>query len=137
MVAGEVRNLAQRSATAAREIKVLIDSSVERMASGSRLVDQAGATMGEVVASVQKVTSIMADIAHASDHQRGDIEEVHGAITQMEDATQQNAALVEQAAAAAASLQEQTVRLAQAVSSFQVGGGAPLRRPVYNLATSH
>jgi len=124
VVASEVRNLAQRSAAAAREIKGLIDSSVGRMAAGSRLVDQAGATMVEVVASVQKVTLIMSDIADASDHQRGDIEEVHGAISQMEDVTQQNAALVEEAAAAAASLQDQAARLADAVSIFKLAAPA-------------
>jgi methyl-accepting chemotaxis protein len=137
VVAGEVRNLAQRSATAAREIKALIDSSVERMASGSKLVDKAGATMVEVVESVQKVTALMADIAHASDNQRGDIEEVHGAIAQMEDVTQQNASLVEEAAAATASLQEQATHLAAAVSRFKVGGAPALPRPVYNLASTH
>jgi len=132
-----VRNLAQRSATAAHEIKALIDSSVERMASGSKLVDRAGATMVEVVESVQKVTALMADIARASDHQRGDIEEVHGAISQMEDVTTQNAALVEEAAAAAASLQEQAGHLAAAVSRFKVSGAAALPRPGYSLAAIH
>jgi methyl-accepting chemotaxis protein len=120
VVAGEVRSLAQRSATAAHEIKQLIDDSVQKMASGSKLVSQAGGTMVDVVDSVRRVTGIMADIAAASEQQQGGIENVHGAIAQMEDVTQQNAALVEEAAAAAASLQDQAEQLADAVSIFRL-----------------
>jgi methyl-accepting chemotaxis protein len=126
VVASEVRNLAQRSATAAKEIKALIGDSVAQVNSGTALVQQAGATIGEVVASVARVTAIMAEITTASDEQRAGIEQVNSAIVQMDQSTQQNAALVEQAAAAAASLHEQTVNLARAVSVFRIEGGAPI-----------
>jgi len=121
VVASEVRNLAQRSAAAAKEIKVLIDDSVDQVGTGSRLVEQAGATMGEVVISVKRVTDIVGEIATASQEQSVGIEQVNHAITQMDEVTQQNAALVEQAAAAAASLQEQAANLAQVVSVFNTG----------------
>ncbi|NHZ43690.1 methyl-accepting chemotaxis protein [Massilia aquatica] len=130
VVASEVRNLAQRSAGAAKEIKALIDNSVEKVELGTRLVDQAGVTMGEVVGSVRRVNDIISEIANASDEQRAGIEQVNAAITQMDEATQQNAALVEQAAAASASMQEQAAQLAEVVSVFKLDGAAALVRPV-------
>ncbi len=130
VVASEVRNLAQRSAGAAKEIKALIDNSVEKVDLGTRLVDQAGVTMGEVVGSVRRVNDIISEIANASDEQRAGIEQVNAAITQMDEATQQNAALVEQAAAASASMQEQAAQLAEVVSVFKLDGAAALVRPV-------
>ncbi|MDB5932685.1 MAG: hypothetical protein JWQ01_29 [Massilia sp.] len=120
VVASEVRNLAQRSAAAAKEIKTLIGDSVAKVDTGSRLVDQAGKTMAEVVASISRVTSIMNEITTASDEQRDGIEQVNQAITQMDTVTQQNAALVEEAAAAAASMQEQSARLSEVVGVFKV-----------------
>jgi methyl-accepting chemotaxis protein len=124
VVASEVRNLAQRSASAAKEIKELIGDSVEKVDAGSRLVSQAGSTMDDVVAGVKRVTDIMADITAASLEQSAGIEQVNVSITQMDDITQQNAALVEQASAAAASLQEQAGALAQAVSVFRLDAAA-------------
>jgi methyl-accepting chemotaxis protein len=123
VVAGEVRSLAQRSATAAKEIKQLIGASVERVHNGSTLVQQAGATMGEILQAVQRVTDIMGEIAAASEEQSSGISQVGRAVTQMDEVTQQNAALVEQAAAAAASLQDQAGRLRDTVSAFRVNGG--------------
>ena len=120
VVASEVRNLAQRSAAAAKEIKTLIGDSVDKVETGSRLVDEAGKTMAEVVASIARVTSIMNDISTASDEQRDGIGQVNQAITQMDTATQQNAALVEQAAAAAASMQAQSARLSEVVGVFKL-----------------
>lgn len=119
VVATEVRNLAQRSAAAAKEIKTLIGDSVDKIDIGSKLVGQAGATMQDIVDSVKRVTDIMGEIASASEEQTSGIEQVNQAISQMDDATQQNAALVEEAAAAAASLQEQADSLAQVVSVFK------------------
>ena len=124
VVAGEVRTLAQRSAAAAREIKQLIDNSVSQVAAGSRLVEQAGATMDEVVGSVQRVTAIMADIRTASEEQSAGIEQVNTAITQMDHVTQQNAALVEEAAAAAAAMQDEAASLAQVVRQFRLDEAA-------------
>ena len=120
VVATEVRNLAQRSAAAAKEIKTLIGDSVDKIDAGSNLVDEAGKTMGEIVTSVKQVTDIMGEIAAASHEQSAGIEQVNQAVTQMDEVTQQNAALVEQAAAAAQSLQDQAVRLAQAVALFKL-----------------
>ncbi|MFZ6646951.1 methyl-accepting chemotaxis protein [Undibacterium sp. TJN25] len=120
VVASEVRNLAQRSAGAAKEIKNLIDSSVAQVGAGTKLVEQAGATMAEIVASVQRVSDIVAEISSASQEQSTGIEEVNRAIVQMDEATQQNAALVEQAAAAAQSMQDQAAGLAQVVSVFKL-----------------
>ncbi|WP_296948707.1 methyl-accepting chemotaxis protein [uncultured Massilia sp.] len=120
VVAGEVRTLAQRSAAAAKEIKELITASVAKVDTGARLVDKAGATMGDVADAIQRVTDIMSEIAAASREQTDGIEQVNGAIGQMDEGTQQNAALVEQAAAAAGSLQEQSAKLAQAVAVFKV-----------------
>jgi len=124
VVASEVRSLAQRSASAAKEIKELINNSVENVRHGSSLVDQAGGTMKEIVESIQHVTSIMAEITAASDEQTTGIEQVNQAIAEMDNVTQQNAALVEQAAAAAAAMQEQADHLTQLVSVFKVNGDA-------------
>ena len=131
VVASEVRNLAQRSASAAKEIKALISDSVDKVDQGSKLVDEAGKTMDEIVTSVQHVADIMSEITAASQEQSSGIEQVNLAITQMDEMTQQNAALVEQAAAAAESMEEQAVALAQAVAVFHLPGvqqGAQARR---------
>jgi len=120
VVATEVRNLAQRSATAAKEIKTLIDGSVQKVDEGTVLVNRAGKTMDEIVGSIKHVTEIMSDITSASKEQSTGIEQVNQAITQMDEVTQQNAALVEQAAAAAASLEQQTLELVGAISIFNV-----------------
>jgi methyl-accepting chemotaxis protein len=120
VVAAEVRTLAQRSATAAKEIKALIGDSVEKVEAGSKLVDQAGATMSDLVDSVKRVSGIIAEIASASDEQRAGIEQVNQAITQMDQVTQQNAALVEEASAAADAMQQQSASLAQLVSVFKI-----------------
>jgi methyl-accepting chemotaxis protein len=120
VVAGEVRNLAQRSATAAKEIKLLIDDSVSKVAAGTSQVDRAGATMTEIVRSIEHVTTIMADIAAASEEQSAGIEQVNVAITEMDRVTQQNAALVEEASAAAESMQNQADELARLVSTFRL-----------------
>jgi methyl-accepting chemotaxis protein-1 (serine sensor receptor) len=121
VVASEVRNLAQRSAGAAREIKQLIARSVERVEAGGRLVEQAGATMQEIVASVHRVTDIMAEITSASMEQTAGIGQINIAMGQMEQVTQQNAALVEQAASAADALHGQAQRLATSVGVFRIG----------------
>ncbi|MBB5876452.1 methyl-accepting chemotaxis protein [Xanthomonas sp. 3498] len=120
VVASEVRTLAQRSANAAKEIKGLIDDSVSRVATGSALVDQAGKTMHEIVASVQRVTDIMGEIAAASQEQSAGIEQVNQTVTQMDETTQQNAALVEEATAAARSMEDQAGQLSQAVAVFKI-----------------
>ncbi|SDA41385.1 MULTISPECIES: methyl-accepting chemotaxis protein [unclassified Janthinobacterium] len=120
VVASEVRNLAQRSSQAAKEIKGLIDDSVQKVEAGSQLVDKAGRTMDEIVQSISHVTQIMNQITDASDEQRTGIEQVNQAIGQMDQVTQQNAALVEQAAAAAESMQEQAARLADVVGLFKL-----------------
>ncbi|MHB1187000.1 MAG: methyl-accepting chemotaxis protein [Thiobacillus sp.] len=134
VVASEVRNLAQRSAGAAKEIKALIEDSVGKVDAGGKLVDEAGKTMDEIVSSVKRVTDIMSEIAAASQEQSSGIEQVNQAITQMDDVTQQNAALVEEAAAAAESLQDQAAKLAEAVSVFRLEGGFSQRAelPVLN-----
>jgi len=124
VVASEVRNLAQRSAAAAKEIKTLIGDSVDKVGAGTKLVDEAGKTMEEIVSSVKRVTDIMAEITAASQEQSAGIEQVNQAITQMDQVTQQNAALVEEAAAAAESMQQQAGNLAQAVSVFKLKHGA-------------
>ena len=124
VVATEVRNLAQRSAAAAKEIKGLIEDSVDKVNTGSVLVDQAGATMEEIVASIRRVTDIMGDIANASHEQSAGIEQVNQAISQMDQVTQQNAALVEEAAAAASSLQDRAVELVDVVAVFRLRGEA-------------
>ncbi|MCX7217637.1 MAG: methyl-accepting chemotaxis protein [Burkholderiales bacterium] len=120
VVASEVRNLAQRSAGAAKEIKSLIDDSVSKVDAGSGLVDSAGATMSQIVTSVKQVADIMSEIAAASHEQSDGIEQVNLAVMQMDETTQQNAALVEQAAAAAASMQNQAANLAETVSVFKL-----------------
>jgi methyl-accepting chemotaxis protein len=120
VVAVEVRNLAQRAAAAAGEIKGLIIDSVEKVEDGTKLVTQAGKTMEEIVSSIRSVTAIMSEISAASMEQTSGIEQVNQAITQMDDVTQQNAALVEQAAAAAESLEEQAQQLSGAVASFKL-----------------
>ena len=141
VVAAEVRNLAQRSASAAKEIKSLISDSVDKVDQGSKLVDEAGKTMDEIVTSVQHVADIMSEITAASQEQSSGIEQVNLAITQMDEMTQQNAALVEQAAAAAESMEEQAVALAQAVSVFKLNGNAAQvsqqTKPVVSKAVSN
>ncbi|MGP1630558.1 MAG: methyl-accepting chemotaxis protein, partial [Giesbergeria sp.] len=124
VVASEVRSLAGRSAAAAKEIKALIDESVRNVGIGTKLVDEAGATMIEIVDSVSKVTGTMGDIQSASEAQTMGISQINEAVSQMDTTTQQNAALVEQAAAAAASMQSQAANLAQAVSVFKLGSGS-------------
>jgi methyl-accepting chemotaxis protein len=119
-VASEVRNLAQRSASAAKEVKALINDSVEQVDAGSRLVDQAGATMSEVVTSAKRVSDIVNEILSASLEQTSGIEQINQAIAQMDEVTQQNAALVEEAAAAAGSLEDQAGKLSEVVSVFKV-----------------
>jgi methyl-accepting chemotaxis protein len=129
VVASEVRNLAQRSAGAAKEIKELIGASVDSIAAGSTLVAQAGTTMDQVVASVSRVTDIMADITAASHEQSTGIGHVNQAITEMDSVTQQNAALVEEAAAAASSMQDQAAVLAQLVARFKLSAQEPGTSP--------
>jgi methyl-accepting chemotaxis protein len=143
VVASEVRNLAQRSATAAKEIKVLIDSSVERVEAGSKQVNEAGATMQDIVASVRRVTDIMGEIMAASQEQNAGIDQINQAIAQMDQVTQQNASLVEEAAAASAAMQEQAAKLAQTVSVFKLDAShtystlsAP-SAPLLREATTH
>lgn len=123
VVASEVRSLAQRSASAAKEIKTLIGDSVDKVDVGAKLVDQAGATMQEIVDSVRRVTDIMSEITAASQEQMSGIEQVNEAVTQMDAGTQQNAALVEEAAAAAQSLRDQAGKLSQVVSVFKLDSG--------------
>jgi methyl-accepting chemotaxis protein len=135
VVATEVRSLAQRSASAASEIKALIGSSVERVETGARLVDEAGSTMEEIVSSVKRVTDIMAEISHASQEQSTGIESVNRAVGEMDEATQQNAALVEQASSAAASLQSEAQNLATVVSVFKLDGAhAVAKAPAPRIA---
>ena len=142
VVASEVRNLAQRSAAAAKEIKTLIGDSVEKVERGSKLVGQAGVTMDEVVASVKRVTDIMSEIANASAEQSAGIEQVNLSIIEMDSMTQQNAALVEEAAAAAQSLQDQAGELSRVVSIFKLVEGEdeqeamPARAPAPVAATA-
>jgi methyl-accepting chemotaxis protein len=123
VVAGEVRNLAQRSASAAKEIKELISDSVGKVQEGTKLVEDAGSTMHEIVSSVQRVTDIMGEISAATSEQSAGIDQVNNAITSMDEVTQQNAALVEQATAAAESLVEQAASLMDTVGAFRLAGG--------------
>ena len=135
VVASEVRSLAQRSANAAKEIKELIDDSVNKVSDGSTLAEQAGKTMGEMVASVQRVTDIMAEISAASQEQASGIEQVNQTITQMDETTQQNAALVEEASAAARSMEEQAGQLTSAVAAFRLrDDGQATGHPSYDDA---
>jgi len=124
VVATEVRSLAQRSATAAREIKTLIENSTGKVNEGAQLAAKAGRTMGEVVTSVQQVTEIMADISNASQEQASGIEQINQSIMRMDEATQKNAALVEEAAASAGSMEQQAGVLAQTVAMFRIDGNA-------------
>jgi methyl-accepting chemotaxis protein len=121
VVASEVRGLAQRSAGAAREIKTLISTSVEQVELGSVLVDRAGKTMGEIVAAIRNVTGIVAEISAASASQSQGVNDVGRAVAQMEQTTQQNAAMVEESAAAAESLSQQAQELVKSVASFRLG----------------
>ncbi|NYZ61832.1 methyl-accepting chemotaxis protein [Luteimonas deserti] len=130
VVASEVRTLAQRSAAAAKEIKQLIDDSTGKVADGAALAGQAGKTMGELVASVQRVTDIMAEISAASQEQAVGIEQVNQTITQMDETTQQNAALVEEASAAARAMEEQAAALTETVSVFHVDTATALLRTI-------
>ena len=129
VVAGEVRNLAHRSASAAKEIKSLIDDSSDKVEAGSTLVREAGSTMQEIVGSVRRVTDILGEITAASQEQSAGIEQINQAITQMDDVTQQNAALVEQAAAASQAMRDQAERLAAAVAVFRLEAGAIAAAP--------
>ena len=135
VVAAEVRNLAQRSAGAAKEIKALIGDSVEKVDAGSKLVDEAGKTMDEIVTSVKHVADIMSEITAASAEQSNGIEQVNQAIAQMDEMTQQNSALVEQAAAAAESMQEQAQMLSQAVAVFKLAARSD-HSPIFAQRTS-
>ncbi|MGB7479828.1 MAG: methyl-accepting chemotaxis protein [Burkholderiaceae bacterium] len=135
VVASEVRNLAQRSAAAAKEIKTLIDDSVGKVETGADLVHQAGTTMQDIVDSVKRVTDIMAEITAASAEQTDGIDQINQAITQMDQVTQQNAALVEEAAAASEAMQEQASKLAQVVSVFTLDGTGPTTVPATELRT--
>ncbi|MFA9216637.1 MAG: methyl-accepting chemotaxis protein [Sphingomonadaceae bacterium] len=152
VVATEVRNLAQRAAAAAKEIKTLIIDSVEKVDSGGKLVDQAGVTMADIVQSITRVTDMMSEIASASIEQTMGIEQINSAVSQMDEVTQQNAALVEQAAAAAGAMQEQAAALSAVVSRFKLGQEMPINasapqrprarvaapsKPVPRLAASH
>jgi methyl-accepting chemotaxis protein len=142
VVAAEVRNLAQRSAAAAKEIKTLISDSVEKVDSGNKQVEVAGATMQEIVKSIKRVADLMAEISAASEEQTSGIEQVNVAVTQMDEMTQQNAALVEEAAAAAESLREQAEMLAESVNVFKIAGvekaatAAPVRGLTYQSASA-
>ncbi len=136
VVASEVRNLAQRSASAAKEIKSLIDTSVDKVGAGTRLVDQAGVTMEEVVSSVRRVNQIIGEIANASEEQRAGIEQVNQAIAQMDEVTQQNAALVEEATAASVSMEDQALQLASIVSVFKLAASAQPASPARRTPTS-
>jgi methyl-accepting chemotaxis protein len=126
VVASEVRSLAGRSATAAKEIKNLIGASVDNVSEGCKLVEQAGSTMDEIVVSVRRVADIMGEITTASEDQSAGIDQINQAMTQMDQVTQQNAALVEEAAAAAQSLEHQAQGMVQVVSVFKLGHGRGL-----------
>jgi methyl-accepting chemotaxis protein-1 (serine sensor receptor) len=136
VVAGEVRSLAQRCANAAKEIKVLIEESVNKVSAGSQQVERAGATMQDIVTSVRRVTDIMSEIAAASEEQSKGIDQVNGAVLQMDGVTQQNAVLVEEAAAAASSLQEQAQWLADAVAVLKINAGEVIDVQAQRLAQS-
>jgi methyl-accepting chemotaxis protein len=135
VVATEVRNLAQRSAEAAKEIKDLINDSVDKVANGSALVDSSGQALSEIVTSVKKISDIVSEITSASQEQASGIEQVNKAVMQMDDMTQQNAALVEQAAAASKSMEEQAVQLAEQVQFFKMTGNDTAKAPVRQIAS--
>jgi methyl-accepting chemotaxis protein len=134
VVAAEVRNLAQRSAAAAKEIKGLIGESVDKVDTGAKLVDNAGKTMDEIVASVKKVSDLIAEIAAASEEQDAGIQQVNTAVTQMDQVVQQNASLVEEAAAATESMKSQAASLLQMVARFKLGEGQARYTPVQPVA---
>jgi len=136
VVATEVRSLAQRSATAAREIKDLIENSTSKVSEGAQLAAQAGQTMGEIVTSVQQVTDIMAEISSASQEQASGIEQINQTVMQMDEATQKNAALVEEAAASAGSMEQQASALAETVAMFRVDGEMTAPAPVVSPASA-
>src|SRR5690606_5606515 len=133
VVAGEVRSLAQRSAQAAKEIKVLIEESQVKVQAGAKQAGEAGEIMREVVGSVQGVTTIMGEISSASHEQAEGIDQVNRAVTEMDGVVQQNASLVEEAAAAAGSLQEQAKRLADAVSVFKINANEVIDMPAKSV----
>ncbi|MYM66738.1 methyl-accepting chemotaxis protein [Pseudoduganella sp. FT55W] len=135
VVATEVRNLAQRSAAAAKEIKALIDDSVEKVGSGTKLVEQAGSTMHEVVSSIKQVTDIVGEISAATQEQNDGIAQVHRAVTEMDQTTQQNSSLVEQTAAAATTLRDQADKLEQVVSAFKINASRAAYVPPVRAAT--
>jgi methyl-accepting chemotaxis protein len=136
VVATEVRNLAGRSATAAKEIKTLIQDSVARVDEGSKLVDESGRTLEEIVNAVKKVTDIVAEIAAASREQSSGIEQVNKAVMQMDQTTQQNAALVEEASAASQAIVEQAQSLNGMIARYNVGDGAAMAKPSGNSSAS-
>jgi methyl-accepting chemotaxis protein len=136
VVATEVRNLAQRSADAAKEIKLLIDESVGKVNGGVQLVHETGVTIAEVVGAFQQLAQLVGGIAEASREQASGIEQVSNAVSQMDEVTQQNAALVEQAAAAAESLEEQAQGLRQAVAMFRLDSSAVLPAPTFAASTA-
>jgi methyl-accepting chemotaxis protein len=137
VVASEVRNLAQRSASAAKEIKLLIDDSVDKVSAGTLLADKAGKTMNDVVTSVKRVTDIISEIADASAEQTAGIEQVNQAIAAMDQATQHNASLVEQSAAAAASMRDQAGSLSRATAAFVLGPEHGCPAPAIHLVASN
>jgi methyl-accepting chemotaxis protein len=130
VVATEVRNLAQRSASAAKEIKDLINDSVDKVKVGSELVDESGKTLSEIMESVKKVTDIVAEIAAASEEQSAGIEQVNNAVSQMDNVTQQNAALVEEASAASKAMEQQSATLVSQIGYFRTGEGHAIVREV-------
>jgi len=136
VVAGEVRSLAQRSANAAKEIKTLINASSEKVESGSKLVKDAGSSMLEILTSVQRVSDIIGEITAASAEQSQGIGTVNQSVNELDQMTQQNAALVEQSAAAAESLKDQATRLAQAVSAFKLGQGQRVAEATHVATTA-
>jgi methyl-accepting chemotaxis protein len=137
VVASEVRSLAQRSAEAAKEIKGLIGASVDKVETGSRLVTDAGSTMNEIVSSVQRVSDIIGEITASAAEQSDGIGQVNTAVSQLDQMTQQNAALVEESAAAAESLKDQALRLAEVVSSFRLAQGQVVQPAAHPLAAAH
>jgi len=137
VVAGEVRNLAQRSAEAAKEIKLLIGNSVEKVEAGSRLVDEAGSTMGDIVNQVKRVSDLINEISAATIEQTAGIGQVNDAVVQLDQVTQQNAALVEESAAAADSLNQQAQQLVQAVAVFKIGHEEAAQQPMARTAVVH